>query len=64
MTRSSYPEVPCTCSDGKPDALCAKHGVFADRWSGEFRIVVVDAPASEVERRERARRRRLKHTQR
>jgi hypothetical protein len=59
-TRSGYPEPLCTCKDGKPDPLCATHGVFVDRWSGEFRIAIDETPAAELERRERARRRRLK----
>lgn len=62
MMRSGYPASPCTCStkEGKSDPLCPEHGVFVERWSGEFRLGPLDAPPSEVERRERARRRRLK----
>jgi hypothetical protein len=59
MMRSGFPEPACSCKPDAPDPLCAKHGVFVDRWSGEF-CIAIDAPPTEVERRERARRRRLK----
>lgn len=56
---SNYPEPACTCTAGKVDELCPKHGVFAERWSGIY-SVQIETPAEQQERRERARRRRLK----
>jgi hypothetical protein len=56
----SIPPGPeCTCS-GLPD-LCPLHGVFAER-PGLRQIEPAQASIDEFERRERARRRRLKRT--
>ena len=60
MIRSQHPAPNCTCIRAGVDELCPVHGVFAKRWSGEFSLGELPAPALELERRERARRRRLK----
>lgn len=63
MTRSFYPpDPPCSCSKDRPNPLCSVHGVFAAKWSGQHRLGLPEpvVSADELERRERARRRRHK----
>jgi len=62
MRISIRPEPSCTCTGGKVDELCSVHGVFAQRWSGGGYSLQLPQSAAELERRERARRRRLKLT--
>lgn len=61
MISSNFPGPQCTCRPEKKDPFCPQHGIFVKKLSGEFELGEAPTSASEAERRERARRRRLKH---